>query len=164
MPKKRITIPKGAKDCQGVECNQNLEFEIDMPETTVTATTIPTPGVTSFTPNSTSAGTPQTVIIQPPISPTEPPKPPEEKKDPHEEMEHSLPSGVNFAKCEGSDCGHKKLKNPAQITKHKACPNCNFNGVPNNNDYCPNCGVEEESKNFEEWEDSDIEIKEEEGE
>jgi len=77
-------------------------------------------------------------------------------------MEKSLPSGVNFAKCEGSDCGHQKLKNPTQITKHKACPNCKFNGIPKNSDYCPNCGTEELSKNFEEWEDSDIEVEEEE--
>jgi len=79
MPKKRITIPKGAKDCQGVECQQNLEFEIDMPETQVTATTIPTAGVTSFAPNTVSSTTPQTVILQ---QPPEPPKPPEEKKRP----------------------------------------------------------------------------------
>ena len=162
MPKKRITIPKGAKDCQGVECQQNLEFEIDMPDTTVTATTIPTPGITSFTPNPTSiASTPQTVLIQQPPAP-EPPKKEEPKEDPHETMKKALPTGVNYAKCEGSDCGHQKLKNPTQTTKHKTCPDCKNNNVPKNSDFCPNCGLEEQSKGFEEWEQSDIEVEEEE--
>lgn len=158
MPKKRITIPKGAKDCQGVECQQNLEFEVDIPESTVTTTTIPTVGVNSTIPNSTAAGTPQTLVIQTPPIP-EPPK--EESKDPHEEMTKALPSGVNYAKCEGADCGHVKLKNPKQTTKHKACPECKNNNVPKSSDFCPNCGLEEESKKFEEWEDSDIELEEE---
>lgn len=157
MPKKRITIPKGAKDCQGIECQQNLEFEVDLPDANVTATTIPTP---SFTVNPTTAGIPQTVVVQTP--PTPEPLKKEEEKDPHEEMTKALPSGVNFAKCEGADCGHIKLKNPTQTTKYKACPNCKNNNVPKNNDFCPNCGIEEESKKFEEWEDSDIEIEKEE--
>lgn len=157
MPKKRITIPKGAKDCQGVECQQNLEFEVDIADANVTATTIPTP---SFTVSPAAAGIPQTVLVQQP-SPPPPETKPEEKKDPHEEMIKALPSGVNFAKCEGADCGHVKLKNPNQTTKHKSCPNCKNNSVPTNSDFCPNCGLEEESKKFEEWEDSDIEIEEE---
>ena len=154
MPKKRITIPKGAKDCQGIECQQNLEFEVDIADATVTTSTIPTVGVNTIS-NPTAAGTPQTVILQTPPIP-EPPK--EETKDPHEEMTKALPSGVNFAKCEGADCGHVKLKNPKQITKFKGCPNCKNNNVPNNSDFCPNCGIEEESKKFESWEDSEIEI------
>jgi len=159
MPKKRITIPKGAKDCQGVECQQNLEFEVDIPDATVTTATIPTVGVNSTMPNLTAGGiAPQTVVLQAPPT-LEPPK--EESKDPHEEMTKALPSGVNYAKCEGADCGHVKLKNPKQTTKYKACPHCKANMVPKNNDYCPNCGLEEESKKFEEWEDSDIEIEEE---
>jgi len=98
------------------------------------------------------------VVLQAPLAP-EPPK--QETKDPHEEMTKALPSGVNYAKCEGADCGHVKLKNPKQTTKYKACPHCKANMVPKNNDFCPNCGIEEESKKFEEWEDSDIEIEEE---
>jgi len=159
MPKKRITIPKGAKDCQGVECQQNLEFEVDIADANVTATTIPTP---SFTVSPAAAGIPQTVLVQQPPPPPE--TKPEEKltmEQEHEKMNSELPSGVNYAKCDGADCGHVKLKNPNQTTKHKACPNCKNNNVPTNSDFCPNCGIEEESKKFEEWEDSDIEIEEE---
>jgi len=163
MPKKRITIPKGAKDCQGVECQQNLEFEVDIPDATLTTATIPTVGVSTITANPTAAGIPQTLLVQQP-PPAPPETKPEEKNDPHEEMTKALPSGVNFAKCEGADCGHVKLKNPNQTTKHKACPECKNNNVPKNSDFCPNCGLEEESKKFEQWEDSDIETEQEEEE
>ena len=80
----------------------------------------------------------------------------EHDEDPHITLRKNLPSGVNYAKCEGADCGHVKLKNPNQTTKHKACPECKNNNVPKNSDFCPNCGLEEESKKFEQWEDSDI--------
>jgi len=161
MVKKRITIPKGTKDCHGTECQQNLEVDVEIPEATIGVTTIPTAGVSTI-PTEATAGPGQTIVLQQPPQ-LVPPKD-EEKKDPHEEMKKSLPTGVNFAKCEGSDCGHKKLKNPKQTSRFKACPDCKFNGVAKHNDFCPNCGLEEESKKFEDWEDSDIEISNEEEE
>ena len=161
MPKKaRITVPKGTKDCNGLECDKNYEFDVEIPETPgVTASVSSNPEL-HFATTTASPGIPQTVLVQAPPASVEPPKPPEEKKDPHEEMEKSLPTGVNIAKCEGADCGHKKLKNPTQITKFKACPSCNHNGIPKNSDYCDKCGLDEDSKEFEEWEDSELEIKE----
>ena len=66
MPKKRITIPKGAKDCQGVECQQNLEFEVDIADTQVTTTAIPTVTTNSIIANPTAAGQPQTLVVQAP--------------------------------------------------------------------------------------------------
>ena len=105
MVKKKITIPKGSKDCQGVECNQNLEYEIEIPEATVGVTTIPTAGVSSIPTGATTAPG-QTFVIQ---QPTEPPKQEEKKEDPHLALEKSLLDGVNYGKCKGEDCG-KKLK------------------------------------------------------
>jgi len=146
MPKKKVPCDN---------CGHEIEFEVKSSEPQQVNIEIPSAAA--------SQPTTQQILIPPTQAPApEPPK--EEKKDPHEEMTKALPSGVNFAKCEGSDCGHVKLKNPNQITKFKACPNCKNNSVPNNNDFCPNCGIEEESKKFEEWEDSEIEIEKEEEE
>jgi len=141
MPKKKVP-------CEN--CGHEIEFEVKSSEPQQVNIEIPSVAV--------SQPQPQQVLLPPPAP--EPPK--EEKKDPHEEMTKALPSGVNFAKCEGADCGHVKLKNPNQTTKHKSCPNCKNNNVPTNSDFCPNCGIEEESKKFESWEDSDIEIEEDE--
>jgi len=152
MPKKRITIPKGTKDCQGTECNQNLEFEIDIPDNTITTTTIPSVGVSSAT-----ASQPQTILLQQP-PPPDPVKEEKPKEDPHEMLKKALPRGVNFAKCEGEDCGHQRLKNPKQTTHHKSCPGCKNNSVPKNNNFCPNCGLDEDDKKFDEWEESEIEM------
>jgi len=137
MPKKKITIPKGAKDCQGIECQQNLEFEVDFPDANVTATTIPTP---SFTTNTTAAGIPQTVIVQtpPPTPALEPPKE-EPKVDEHEILEKSLLDGVNHGKCKGEGCG-KKLTNPKQTTKYKTCPHCEDNTYKKGTGLCKTCG------------------------
>jgi len=157
--KKRITIPKGTKCVDGTECNQNLELEIDIPETIPSVTTIPTAGVSNI-PNPSQPQ--QTILLQPPaqtIAPAaEPPKPTEEDK--HKLMKDLMPSGVNFAKCQGTDCGHKKIKNNTQTQKFKACPGCKNNNIPRNNDFCPTCGLDEEHKDFDEWDDSDIEMKE----
>lgn len=132
-------------DCKEPGCKHVHDVEIDLPEPAVITGSI---------------STPPTMNVVAPTPSIEPKK--EEPKDPHEEMTKALPSGVNFAKCEGADCGHVKLKNPKQTTKHKACPSCKNNNVPKSSDFCPNCGIEEESKKFEEWEDSDIEIEKEE--
>ena len=41
MAKKRITIPKGVKDCDGIECEKSHTFEIDIPESHPTVETVP---------------------------------------------------------------------------------------------------------------------------
>jgi len=150
MPKKKVP-------CEN--CGHEIEFEVKSGDPQQVSLEIPT--------YSTSQPAQSTIMQAPPLIPPTPPPTElkkEEPKDPHEEMTKALPSGVNFAKCEGTDCGHVKLKNPNQTTKYKACPNCKNNNVPKNNDFCPNCGIEEESKKFQDWEDSDIETEEEEDE
>jgi len=81
----------------------------------------------------------------------------EPDQDPHMTLRKNLPSGVNFAKCEGDDCGHVKLQNPQQTTSWKACPNCKNNNVPDNFDYCPVCGIEDRN-DIDFWGDSDVGI------
>jgi len=145
MPKKKVK-------CQ--DCGNEIEFEVTSSQPQQETIEIPNVAV--------STAQPQQVLLPPSQTASIPEPKKEESKDPHEEMTKALPSGVNFAKCEGADCGHVKLKNPKQTTKYKACPSCKANTVPKNNDFCPNCGIEEESKKFQEWEDSDIETEEEE--
>jgi len=41
MAKKKITIPKGVKDCDGIECEKTHTFEIDIPETKPTVESVP---------------------------------------------------------------------------------------------------------------------------
>ena len=45
MPKIKYTVPKGSKDCNGQECKQDLQFDIDIPETKPTTQIIPTPQI-----------------------------------------------------------------------------------------------------------------------
>jgi len=81
----------------------------------------------------------------------------EPEQDPHTALQKNLPTGFNFAKCEGADCGHVKLQNSKQIGSWKSCPGCKNNIVPNDFDYCPNCGIEDRNdKDF--WDNSDVEI------
>ncbi len=160
--KKRITIPKGTKCVDGTECNQNLELEVDIPEVVPSVTTIPTVGVSNPPGSFTTPPAQQTILLQQPTAPQMPEKhadPPTEE-DKHKLMKDLMPSGVNFAKCQGTDCGHKKIKNNTQTQRFKACPGCKNNNIPKNNDFCPTCGLDEEHKDFDEWEDSDIEMKE----
>jgi len=78
-------------------------------------------------------------------------------QDQHEILRKNLPSSVNFAKCEGSDCGHVKLQNPRQTTSWKACPTCKNNVIPKQDDYCFNCGSEDRGEpDF--WDNSEVEI------
>ena len=89
------------------------------------------------------------------------PEPEQPKKLTHDEIGDIIPKGNNYFKCMGSDCGHKKLKHKEQVKKFKSCPNCRNNSIPKSNDYCPTCGIDENDKKFEEWEESDIEIQQE---
>ncbi len=73
-------------------------------------------------------------------------------KDPHEDIMKGMTT--NYAKCKNCDM---KIKNPRIVTKFKTCPNCNSNTVPKQNDFCPTCGKESD-----EWDESDVEIEEEE--
>jgi len=81
----------------------------------------------------------------------------EQDEDPHETLRKNLPSAVNFAKCEGKDCGHVKLENPRQTTSWKSCPTCKNNVVPKQDDYCFNCSSEDRGES-DFWNDSDVEI------
>jgi len=78
------------------------------------------------------------------------------EKDPHSVLERGLPRGQNFAKCEGNDCGHRKLTNPTKTTSFKTCKNCDANTVPKTNDYCSTCGFESDVED--DWDDSDVDL------
>jgi len=84
---------------------------------------------------------------------------PEQDQDPHETLRKNLPSTVNFAKCEGKDCGHVKLQNQNQTTSWKSCPTCKNNVIPKQDDYCFNCGSEDRGES-DFWNDSEVEISE----
>jgi len=81
----------------------------------------------------------------------------EQDQDPHETLRKNLPSSVNFAKCEGGDCGHVKLQNPRQTTSWKSCPTCKNNVIPKQDNYCFNCGIEDRG-DTDFWDSSDVEI------
>lgn len=135
MPKKvKVNIPKGSKDCQGVECNQNLEFDIDVPDVIPTAATVQAPQIISP-----ATAQPQQVILQAPPTPPAPEPKKEEKKLTHEELADMIPDGINAMACPGGDCGHMKLKNKKQTSKWKSCPNCEANTVPKGHEFCPYC-------------------------
>lgn len=132
--KVKVNIPKGSKDCQGIECEQNLEFDIDIPDTIPTAATIQTPQV--IVP---STAQPQQVVLQAPTPPPAPESPKEDKKLSHDEISAMIPKGVNVMECPGGDCGHKRLKNPTQTKKYKSCPGCEANTLTKDSDFCPYC-------------------------
>ena len=131
MKKIKYNIPKGSKDCKGVECDQDLEFDIEVPDTTPNITNIPTPQIT----NPTATTTQVLVPPQPQITT----KTTDEKKLSHEEMSDLIPKGVNAMACPGGDCGHMKLKNPKQTKKFKSCPNCDANTLTKDAEFCPYC-------------------------
>ena len=149
-----LKIPKGTK-CKGGVCEQDIEIEgLEIPEDKPVITRQVQPQVnfqtaTAYQPN-------------PPMQFPEEPKH-EHKKDIHEELSELLPRGQNFGKCANGNCA-TMVKNPNPVTKFKACPGCKNNAVPKNNDFCPTCGITENSKKFEEWDESDLEIETEEDE
>lgn len=134
----KYKIPKGSKDCKGVECEIDLEFDIPMPETpTPAAVFIPQPSIV-----------PQTIAPQVAVT-TGHEGHDHSKKLTHEELAELIPKGINYAKCVGSDCGGMKIKNSIQTTKYKTCPNgdCEANTVPKGTDFCPYCnkGIAEDA-------------------
>ena len=133
MKKIKYNIPKGSKDCKGVECEKDLEFDIEIPETAQNFTTIPTPSISS--PGTTQMLMPQTTTNTPA------PPPQEQKTLSHDDMIDLIPTGVNAISCPGGDCGHMKLKNKKQTKKYKICPhgNCEANTVPKDAEFCPYC-------------------------
>jgi len=142
MVKHRITIPKGSKDCDGVECEKNFTFEVDVPENKPTAEKIPEPSVAGMT------GAASQVL--------EPPKQ-QDKGFTHDELSDIMPKGVNFGRCADGSC-HEKIKNKNYTENFKACPGCNSNAVPKDVDYCPTCGKTEPDDDDEYWNDSEIEL------
>ena len=149
MPKIDLKIPKGTP-CKGGVCEQDIEIEgLDIPEAKPMITIQPQPQISYQYPP------------QPPQNISPPPEHNHQKKDVHEELADLLPRGQNFGKCANGSCATMVInKNPT--TKFKACPGCKNNAVPKNNDFCPTCGMTENSKKFDEWEDSDLEIETEE--
>ena len=150
MAKIDVKIPKGTP-CKGGVCEQDIEIE---------GLEVPDP------PKATITIKPQAQISYP-ISPAAESTPPQEhnhqKKDVHEELADLLPRGQNYGKCANGSCATMVInKNP--VTKFKACPGCKNNAVPKNNDFCPTCGMTENNKKFDEWEDSDLELETEEDE
>ena len=147
-----LKIPKGTK-CKGGVCEQDIEIEgLEIPEDKPVITRQVQPQVNFQTPPV------QSIQYQPQEEPKH-----EHKKDIHEELSELLPRGQNFGKCANGNCA-TMVKNPNPVTKFKACPGCKNNAVPKNNDFCPTCGITENSKKFDEWEDSDLEIETEEDE
>jgi len=157
LPKKlRHIIPKGSKDCKGIECTQDLEFELDVPETNPIVENIPTSQV---------MGTQQTIQVPPAPQMTAQPAPEpkkEEKKLSHEEIAEMIPEPVNFAPCPGGDCDHKKLENPKKTTKFVSCPHCTDNSNKKGAKFCKTCGKGPKEDEEDYWENSDIELEEEE--
>lgn len=78
-------------------------------------------------------------------------------EDPHEEMRKALPSAMNFAKCDGDNCGHVKMENQRHTDSWKSCPSCKNNVVPKKDDYCFNCGSEDRG-DADFWNESDVEM------
>lgn len=84
---------------------------------------------------------------------------PSQPRDPHREISQGLPTGINFARCKNNECG-TVVKNANSFTsKYRSCPECKFNGIPENtvhkNALCPTCGKVHEREDLE---DSDIEL------
>ena len=96
MAKKRITIPKGTKDCEGIECEKTHTFEIDIPETKPSVENIPEATVENI-------GSSTTQILKEVPVPTD-------KKFSHEELSDLMPKGLNYGRCADGSC-HDKIKN-----------------------------------------------------
>ena len=145
MAKKRITIPKGVKDCDGVECEKTHTFEIEIPETSPTVEPVPEASVETMS-NSNQ------LLKEVPVQ--------TDKKFSHAELSDLMPKGQNYGKCADGSC-HEKIKNSNFTENFKTCPGCSSNTVPKNSDFCPTCGInapkdQEESEDY--WEESEIEI------
>ena len=84
MAKKKITIPKGVKDCDGIECEKTHTFEIDIPETKPTVESVPEASVENI-----GSSTSQ-ILKEPPI---------QDKKFSHEELSDLMPKGLNYGRC-----------------------------------------------------------------
>lgn len=134
MPKIKYSIPKGSKDCNGAECTQDLEFDIDIPETKPTVKTIPTPQVDYGT---------QTQQFAPPqqSAPAAETHNHDAPKITHEDIKQIIPKGINKMKCPGGNCGNEALANPIQTKKYKTCPNgdCGANTLTKDSEFCPYC-------------------------
>lgn len=157
MAKANIKIPKGTKCGNGKVCPEDLELDIEIPETRPVVNVTPDP-ILSI-PGTGSGQTLQQQQIPPPVQvpPTQVPQP---KTYTNEELSSLMPPGVNFATCKGNNCADSKIQNKKLVTKFKQCPECGCNNVPKNSNLCPCCGKdgpEEDPEDY--WEDSDIELK-----
>lgn len=158
MAKANIKIPKGTKCGNGVVCEQDLELDIDIPETSPTVNVMPDATITIPGTNTVQVQAPP-VTIPPPTTPGTP----QPKSYTNEELTNLLPPGVNFAVCKGDNCGNEKIQNKTLTTKFKSCPKCGCNNVPKNSSMCPCCGTDEpedEDDKLDFWEESDIQLKE----
>lgn len=154
MPKVNVKIPKGTKCNNGEVCTQDLDLDLDIPETRPVIQTIPQPEI-----NIPNAGS-NTVQI-PPIQTPPPQAPPPQNTEQSystDELADLLPTGTNFAVCKGKNCADSIIKNKKFTTKFKSCPKCGCNNVPWNSDLCPCCGKQADEDEEDYWEDSDIEI------
>lgn len=145
MAKKRITIPKGVKDCDGVECEKTHTFEIEIPETAPTVEPVPEASVETVSSSN-------QLLKEVPVQ--------TDKKFSHAELSDLMPKGQNYGKCADGSC-HEKIKNSNFTENFKTCPGCSSNAVPKTNDFCPTCGINapddhEESEDY--WQESEIEI------
>ena len=134
MPKIKYTVPKGSKDCNGQECKQDLQFDIDIPETKPTTQIIPTPQI-----DYSNLAQLQTQPLIPAADHTH--KHEETKKITHEDIKELMPKGLNLMACPGGNCGNEPIINPIQTKKFKTCPNgnCEANTVPKDSKNCPYC-------------------------
>ena len=153
MVKTAVKLPVGFECKDGTCLDKQLEFDLEVPEIKPTVQIRPEPLINYKMPTQ-----PQSIQYQQQEEPKH-----EHKKDIHEELSELLPRGQNFGKCANDNCA-TMVKNPNPVTKFKACPGCKNNAVPKNNDFCPTCGITENNKKFDEWEDSDLEIETEEDE
>ena len=154
MVKRAVKLRAGFECKDGTCLEKPIEFDLEVPEVKPTITVKPEPQVNYAKPQ--YAPPPNQFMPAP-----EPHK--HNEKDIHEELSELLPRGQNFGKCANGNCA-TMVKNPNPVTKFKSCPGCKNNAVPKNNDFCPTCGINENSKKFDEWEESDLEIETEEEE
>ena len=145
MAKKKITIPKGVKDCDGVECKETHTFEIEIPDETPTVESVPEASVETMSSSN-------QLLKEVPVQ--------TDKKFSHAELSDLMPKGQNYGKCADGSC-HEKIKNSNFTENFKTCPGCSSNTVPKSNNFCPTCGINEpgdheESEDY--WQESEIEI------
>ena len=137
MPKVNVKIPKGTKCNGGTVCEQDLDLDLEIPEVNPTVQPIPQPQIEIPGVNQLQIQTPQPPPVQTPS-----PEAPKEKVYTPEELTNLMPSGVNFAICEGNNCADTKIQNKKLVTKFKECPTCGANNVPINSNMCSICGAQ----------------------